>query len=190
MVWRCGRAFSPGSRTCRLAAMLVVVPLAGLSFSGSTSCSTRRSTAAGVVIVMASSIADRTTLQGQRCGRGPPSRALCATGFSQSGRMWLAFQPARISSYDFSPGAVVVALMVVLRAARSLYTYSRAVSGFEALRRMGAGGFRIVKGAAHAIDQGEWIGRKLVPAPGHMAVPAQQHEWPLIERRKLRIGQR
>src|SRR5215510_12214967 len=120
MVWRCGRAFSPGRSTCRFAAMLVVVPLAGLSFSGSTSCSTRRSTAAGVVIVMALSIAGRTTLQGHRWGRGPPSRALWATGFSQSGRMWLAFQPARIWLYVLSPGAVVVALMVILRAARSL----------------------------------------------------------------------
>jgi len=80
----------------------MVVPLAGLSFSGSTSCSTRRSTAAGVVIVMALSIAGRTTLQGHRCGRGPPSRALWATGFSQSGRMWFAFQPARIWSYALS----------------------------------------------------------------------------------------
>ena len=98
MVWRCGRAFSPGSRICSAVVRLVVVLPPPPRASGSVKVSTRRSIAAGVATFIASSTSGRTCFQLQWVGAGPPSRTLCAAWFSHSGARFAAFQSLRISS--------------------------------------------------------------------------------------------
>jgi hypothetical protein len=63
MVWRCGRARSPGNRICSAVVRFVVV--APLSPALSVSVSTRRSIAAGVATFMASSTSGRIRFHGQ-----------------------------------------------------------------------------------------------------------------------------
>src|SRR6516165_9145318 len=98
IVWRCARAFSPGSRIWMLAdSVLEVCCSSRCSAMGGTSCSTRRSTTSGEATAMAAEISGRILSHDHRYAASGGGAGRCAFAFSHSGARLASFHALRTS---------------------------------------------------------------------------------------------